>query len=161
MIVRPWLFGLVGAFVLVATLLGTSSASAQVGLALPHGGALGLSPGAPEISVGQHYYGNMYRGAYGSAVPYGWHSPWLRAPQSQRRKAHRAAIYATPRFGLQYNYPFAATHYPEQGLTLPADSEQPLIPAQTDTHGPSVGSVDVALDLFKAGPSVLEASYSF
>lgn len=159
---RFCLLCLVGAVLGIAGLFLTSGLQAQVGLAVPRSGALGLSSGAPEAVLGYSYAdhaGHAYhaphsyylKGSYSAAYPYGWYSPWLRVPQTQNRKAHRAAVYQTPRLGLQYNYPFAALQYPKQGLDVPVETDTPLIPVQTDTYVPPPSPVDLSLGFLKAG----------
>lgn len=138
-----------------------SHASAQLGLPLPHGSALGLDPAAPEITLddysaphlesgpGYHFHGpgglqRYYRYGFG-------YTPWARMFQTRKRKAHHPAIYETPRLGLQYNYPFAADYPPYSGLATPPDPETPMAHPRTDTYvaPPEPGSV--ARTLFKRG----------
>lgn len=92
---------------------------------------------------GPEGYRRWYRHHYG----YHWY-PWYPLPQSEKLKPHGQAIYATPRLGLQYIYP-----YPNDiGLELPPDPEEPLVPAWPDAafDGASPALVE-ALLLMKEG----------
>ena len=94
--------------------------------------------------------GNPYPGPYRFGYRgYGYYwEPWHTLPQSMKIKTHYPAVYATPRLGLQYNYPYPS----DMGLNLPPETDDPVIESWPNSHDNYISpQLEDALDLMKEG----------